>query len=329
MKQPPRRRRSTATPPSWPPNMDWDPARTRPLRGQVAVVAGATRGGGRGIAVSLGLAGATVYVTGRSVPGHPATAGRPETIHETAQMIRAAGGVAVPVRVDHTNEPEVRRLFARVAREQHGHLDILVNDVWGGDELTEWGRPPWTMSWALGRAMLERGIFSHLLTVLHGVPLLVRRRRGLVFEVTDGDHQYYRGSLFYDLVKVSAIRIAFALHEEFREARLSRVSALAVTPGFLRSEAMLDRFGVTEETWKDGVARAPHFYASETPYYLGRAVVALASDPRVHARSGQVLGTWDLARQYGFTDRNGTRPNWGKLFYGEIAKDADPPPGFH
>jgi NAD(P)-dependent dehydrogenase (short-subunit alcohol dehydrogenase family) len=294
----------------------------------VAVVAGGTRGGGRGIAVSLGLAGATVYVTGRSVPGRPATPGRRETIQETAEMIRRMGGHAIPVRVDHTDEAEVRRLFARVSREQSGRLDLLVNDIWGGDELTEWGAPPWKMSWPKGRTMLERGIFSHLTTLRHGVPLLVRRRRGIVFEVTDGDHMFYRGSLYYDLVKVSVIRLAFALHEEFREARLSRVSALAITPGFLRSETMLDRFGVTEENWTDGLGEARHFHASETPYYLGRAVVALASDPQVHARSGQVLATWDLARQYGFTDRNGTRPDWGKLFYGTIAKGSDPPPGF-
>jgi NAD(P)-dependent dehydrogenase (short-subunit alcohol dehydrogenase family) len=317
-----------APPVSRPPAEGWEPARTRPLRGRVVVVAGATRGGGRAIAVSLGLAGATVYVTGRSVVGRPATPGRPETIQETAELIRRGGGTAIPVRVDHTVEADVRRLFARVARDQGGRLDVLVNDVWGGDELTEWGKPPWRLSWKLGRTMVERGLMSHLLTVRYGVPLLVRRRRGLVVEVTDGDHQFYRGSLFYDLVKVSVIRLAFALHEEFREARLGGLSALAVTPGFLRSEAMLDRFGVREENWRDGISQAPHFNASETPYYLGRAVVALASDPHVAARSGQVLGTWDLARAYGFCDLDGRRPNWGRLFHREIARGADPPPGF-
>jgi NAD(P)-dependent dehydrogenase (short-subunit alcohol dehydrogenase family) len=313
---------SASVPPSLPPNVNWKPARTRPLSGQVAVVAGATRGAGRAIAVSLGIAGATVYVTGRSVPGHLATPGRPETIRETAALIEQYGGRAIPVRVDHTQEDQVRRLFERVRRAHRGRLDVLVNDIWGGEELVEWGKPPWEMSWKRGRAMLVRGIFTHLLTARYGVPLMVRRKRGIVFEITDGDHQMYRGSQFYDLVKVSVIRIAHGLHEEFEEAKLRGLSAIAVTPGFLRSEFMLDQFGVTEENWTEGVVHAPHFYASETPYYLGRAIVALASDPRVHAKSGRVFGTWTLAKEYGFTDRNGTRPDWGKVFYGEIAKKA-------
>jgi len=311
---------SKTTPVSRPPNIDWAPARSKPLRGQVAVVAGGTRGAGRAIAVSLGLAGATVYVTGRSVPGRPATKGRPETIQETSQIIRDFGGKAIAVRVDHTEEAQVRRLFERVQREQDGRLDILVNDIWGGEELTEWGKPPWEMSWKRGRTMLERAIFTHIITSRYGVPLMVRRKRGIVFEVTDGDHQLYRGSFYYDLVKVSVIRMALALHEEFEEAKLRKLSAIAVTPGFLRSEFMLDQFGVREENWRDGISKARHFFASETPYYLARGVVALAADPQVHKKSGKALGSWDLAREYGFTDRDGTQPNWGKIFYGEIVK---------
>jgi len=314
------KRPSRPAPISAPPNEGWTPARTKPLRGQVAVVAGGTRGAGRAIAVSLALAGAHVYVTGRSTRGRPATKGRPETIEETVDLIRSFGGSATCVRVDHTDEVQVRRLFARVRREQRGRLDILVNDIWGGEELTEWGKPPWEMSWKVGRTLLERAIFTHIITSRYGVPMLVRRRRGIVFEITDGDHQLYRGSFYYDLVKVSVIRLALALHEEFEEAHLRHVSAVALTPGFLRSEFMLDRFGVAEANWRDAIGKARHFYASETPYFLGRTVVALASDPKVRRWSGKVLGTWTAAKTYRFTDLDGTRPDWGKVFYGEIVK---------
>jgi NAD(P)-dependent dehydrogenase (short-subunit alcohol dehydrogenase family) len=315
------RRRDPRYPISRSPDLGWVLAKTKPLRGQVALVAGGTRGAGRAIAVSLGLAGAIVYVTGRSSKGHAATPGRPETIDETAEMIREFGGRAIPIRVDHSHEGQVRRLFERVRREQRGRLDILVNDIWGGEELTEWGKPPWRMSWSLGRAMLERAIFTHLITVRRGLPLMVKRKRGVVFEVTDGDHQFYRGSLYYDLAKVSVIRIALALHEEFEEAKLPRMSAIAVTPGFLRSEFMLDQFRVKEENWRQGISRAsPHFRYSETPYFLARGVAALAADPLRHRFSGKVVGSWTLAREYDFTDRDGTRPNWGKIFYDEILK---------
>ena len=310
------RRRSASVhgPPSRPPNEGWPPAERKPLRGQVALVAGATRGAGRAIAVSLGLAGATVYVTGRSTRGHPATPGRPETIDETAEIVRHYGGRAWAVRVDHTVEGEVRRLVRRIARREHGRLDLLVNDIWGGEELTEWGKPPWTMAYRLGRTMLERAVFSHILTNRYAVPLMVARKRGVVFEITDGDHLDYRGSLFYDLVKSTVIRLALAYHEEFEEANLRHLSAIAVTPGFLRSEFMLDQFGVTEENWRDAAAKVRRFEFSETPYFLGRAIVALAADPRVHTKSGKVFGSWTLAKEYRFTDRNGTRPDWGKAF---------------
>jgi NAD(P)-dependent dehydrogenase (short-subunit alcohol dehydrogenase family) len=285
-------------------------------------VAGATRGAGRAIAVSLALAGAKVYVTGRSVRGRPATPGRPETIDETAEMIRGYGGSAVALRVDHTVPDEVRRLAARIRRAESGRLDVLVNDIWGGEELTEWGRPPWQMSWERGRAMLERAVFSHIITSRYLVPLLVARRRGLVVEVTDGAHSQYRGSFFYDLVKSTVIRLAIAYAAEFAEARLSRVSAIAVTPGFLRSEFMLDQFGVAEENWRDAIGKQPHFSASETPYLLGRGVVALAADTQVHRKSGRVIGSWSLAREYRFNDRDGTRPNWGAVF-SRIAAESD------
>ena len=303
-----------APPASLPPNERWEPAVTQPLRGQVALVAGATRGAGRAIAVSLGLAGATVYATGRSVRGHPATEGRPETVTETAEIIRAYGGRAYGVRVDHTEEREVRRLLERIRRSERGRLDLLVNDIWGGEELTQWGRPPWKMDYRLGRTMVERGVLTHLLTSRYALPLMVRRRRGLVLEVTDGDHQEYRGSIYYDLVKTSVIRLALAQHAEFEEAGLRTMSALAVTPGFLRSEFMLEQFGVTEANWWDAARRVRRFEFSETPYFLGRAVVALATDPNVHAKSGKVYGTWTLAKEYRFTDRDGSRPDWGRVF---------------
>ena len=317
------RRDRHETPRSQPPDQGWSPAKTKPLRGQVALVAGGTRGAGRAIAVSLGLAGATVYVTGRSRTGHPATRGRPETIDETAEMISGFGGRAVAIRADHTDEGQVRRLFDRVSREQRGRLDILVNDIWGGEELTEWGKPPWQMSWPSGRAMLERAVFTHLITARHGVPLMVARRQGVLFEVTDGAHQMYRGSLYYDLVKAAVIRLALAFHEEFEEARLGRMSAIAVTPGFLRSEFMLDQFGVTEANWREGLARAPpDFRYSETPYFLARGVVALAADRDRRRFSGKVVGSWTLSKKYRFTDRDRTRPDWGKVFREKVRAAA-------
>ncbi len=271
-------------------------------------------GAGRAIAVSLGLAGATVYVTGRSVRGRPATPGRPETIEETEAIIRRYGGNAHAFRVDHTVEGEVRRLAERLRRRERGRLDLLVNDIWGGEALTEWGQPPWTMSYSKGRTMLERGVLSHILTSRYLVPLMVRRKRGVVFEITDGDHLEYRGSLFYDLVKTNVIRLALAHHAEFKEAKLPHLSAIAVSPGFLRSEFMLDLFGVTEETWRAAIPKRRRFAFSETPYFLGRAIVALAADPHVHTKSGKVYGTWTLAQEYRFNDLNGTRPDWGKAF---------------
>lgn len=291
----------------------------RPLRGQIAVVAGATRGAGRGIAVALGEAGATVYVTGRSVRGRPATGTRPETIDETAELVTAAGGVGIAVRVDHTVPEEVAALFARVREEQDGRLDILVNDVWGGDALTAWRTPFWEHSLDNGLLMQRRAVHSHIITSVYGAPLMVTRNRGLIIEITDGDTYDYRGNLYYSLAKISAIHLAAAVAADLRRFGAPGVTAVAVTPGFLRSEEMLDGFGVTEATWRDAIAQDRHFAASETPAYVGRAVAALASDPNVGAKSGQALSSWALAREYGFTDADGSQPDWGGYYAEHIA----------
>src|SRR5437763_3105584 len=284
------------------------------LKGKVAVVAGATRGTGRGIACALGEAGATVYCTGRSTrENRPARrpknakpfdlANRPETIEETAEMVSARGGTGIHAQVDHTSEEQVAALFERV-RKERGRLDILVNDVWGGDELSEW-KPFWKLSTEKGLLMLRRAVFSHVITSRHAAPLMVERKRGLIVEVTDGDGLHYRGTLFYDLVKVSVIRLAFDMAEELRK---HKVAAVAVSPGFLRSEAMLEHMGVTEENWREGAKKNPSFVESETPLFAGRAVAALASDPKILKKSGKVLSSWNLAREYGFKDADGRTP---------------------
>lgn len=279
----------------------------QPLQGKVAVVAGATRGAGRGIACMLGEAGAIVYCTGRSTREQPATMGRPEIIEETAELVTAYGGTGIYMQVDHTVEAQVSNLFARVKQEQ-GKLDILVNDVWGGDELTEWGKPFWELDWQKGRTMLERAIHTHIITSRHGVPLMIPQNQGLIIEITDGDNDNYRGNLFYDLAKLSAIRLAQAMAAELHQYD---ITALALTPGFLRSEAMLDGFGVTEANWREATRQDPHFIASETPFYIGRAVVALATDAHIHNKAGTAVATWTLAQEYGFSDMDGTQPNWG------------------
>ena len=296
----------------------------QPLLNQIAVVAGATRGAGRGIARMLGAAGATVYCTGRSVRGRPATAGRPETIEETAELVTAAGGRGIAVRTDHTVEAEVERLFARV-RADEGRLDVLVNDVWGGDALTEWGKPFWELSTPQGLQLLERAVHSHIVTSRHGVPLMVERNAGLVVEVTDGDTLGYRGNLFYDLAKNAVIRLAYAMAADLHA---HGVTALALTPGMLRSEAVLDHFGVAEPNWRDAVADDPYFAESETPCYVGRAVAALAADPEVGARSGGLFSSWGLAKEYGFTDVDGRRPDWGTFFPRKVQEiiERDTPP---
>jgi NAD(P)-dependent dehydrogenase (short-subunit alcohol dehydrogenase family) len=289
------------------------------LAGTVALVAGGTRGAGRGIARQLGAAGATVYVTGRSVRGAASEMNRPETIEETAEMVTAAGGTGIAVRCDHTDPAQVAALVGRVRAEQSGRLDVLVNDIWGGDPLAVWGRPFWEHPLDDGLRMQQLAVWTHAITSWHAVPLMVAQRRGLVVEVTDGAGGDYRGSFFYDLAKSSVIRLALA---QAHELRPHGVAAVALTPGFLRSEAMLDHFGVTERDWREAARQDPHFIASETPAYIGRAVVALAADPAIMAKTGQALTTWDLAREYGFTDADGSQPDWGRHFTEHIADKA-------
>ncbi|MFK7845687.1 MAG: SDR family oxidoreductase [Rhodothermales bacterium] len=281
----------------------------KPLAGKVALVAGATRGAGRGIASMLGEAGASVYCTGRSTRKNSTAKERPECIEDTAEMVTAYGGEGIAVRVDHSIEHEVVSLFDRIKKD-HGRLDILVNDIWGGDPLTEWGTPFWELSLEKGFAMIDQAIKTHIITSRHGVPLMVDQGAGLVVEITDGNHQtnrVYRSNLFYDFVKAAIIRMAFGMAEELKQ---HNVTALALTPGFLRSEAMLDHFGVTEKNWKDGAEQDPHFIASETPFFVGRAVASLAADPDIHKKAGLALSSWELAREYGFTDMDGSRPDW-------------------
>jgi NAD(P)-dependent dehydrogenase (short-subunit alcohol dehydrogenase family) len=279
------------------------------LQGKVAVVAGGTRGAGRGIAEMLGEAGATVYVTGRSTRGNLSDMGRQETIEETAELVTAQGGLGIAVRVDHTVEADVKALFEQVDSEQNGVLDILVNDIWGGERLTEWGKPFWEHSLNNGLQMQIPAVHAHMVTSYYAAPLMVARNKGLIIEITDGFDYRYRGNLYYSLAKISAIHLAQSMAEELRE---HRVAAVSLTPGFLRSEAMLDYFGVTEANWRDAAKTDPHFLISETPYFVGRAVAALAADSNVLEKSGQILTSWDLSDVYGFTDRDGSRPHWGR-----------------
>ncbi|RUU43614.1 SDR family NAD(P)-dependent oxidoreductase [Mesorhizobium sp. M6A.T.Ce.TU.002.03.1.1] len=279
------------------------------LRGKVALVAGATRGAGRGIAVELGAAGATVYVTGRSTRGHPSEYARPETIEETAELVSALGGKGIAVQVDHLISEDVRKLVDRIRTEQ-GRLDILVNDIWGGEKLFEWNKPVWEHDLTNGLRMLRLGIDTHLITAHYALPLLIERPGGLLVEVTDGTAEYnadhYRLSPFYDLAKVSVTRMAWAHAQDLAPHGATSIS---LTPGWLRSEMMLEAFGVTEDNWRDATAKVPHFAISETPRFVGRAVAALAADPDRSRWNGQSLSSGGLARVYGFTDLDGSRPD--------------------
>ena len=279
------------------------------LQGKVALVAGATRGAGRGIAIELGAAGATVYVTGRTTRTRQSDYQRPETIEETAELVSAQGGRGIAVQVDHLVPEEVRKLVARIGAEQ-GRLDILVNDVWGGEKLFEWNKSVWEHDLENGLRLLRLGIDTHLITAHHALPLMIERPGGLLVEVTDGTAEYntghYRLSPFYDLAKVAVNRMAWAHAKDLEKHGATSVS---LTPGWLRSEMMLEAFGVREENWRDATADVPHFVISETPRFVGRAVAALASDPQRSRWNGQSLSSGGLAQVYGFTDLDGSRPD--------------------
>lgn len=298
---------------------------TKALRGRVALVAGATRGAGRAIAVELARAGAYVYATGRSSrAAGRSEMDRPETIEDTLALLEAAGGTGQAMRVDHLEAAEVRDLIRRID-ETHGRLDILVNDMFGGDRYAEWGKPLWEHDLAGGLRMLRMGVDTHLITLFHALPLLLRGERGVVIEMTDGTeafNQGYRGSFYYDLVKANVGRMVKNLAAELSA---HPVAAVGVTPGWLRSEAMLEQFGVAEENWRDACATTPVFGISESPAYVARGIANLAADQDASRFRGQILTARDLADCYGVTDVDGSRPDVFGLFaaHGQQCEDAD------
>ncbi|MGH8792362.1 MAG: SDR family oxidoreductase [Stackebrandtia sp.] len=282
----------------------------KPLTGKIALVAGATRGAGRAFAVELGAAGATVYVTGRSTAGKRSEMDRPETIEETAALVDEAGGEGIAVVCDHLERDQVRDLVARIDSEQ-GRLDILINNIWGGDQFTEWDAKLWEHDLDKGFRILRLSIDANVITSHFALPLLIKNPGGLVVQVNDGTAEsnadYYRFSFFYDLAKFAPLRIGFALSKELKEYGGTAVS---LTPGWIRSEAMLDtHFKVTEENWRDGCEQNPHFCITETPYFVAKAAAALAADPDVARWNGKSLHAFELSQEYGFTDLDGTQPD--------------------
>jgi NAD(P)-dependent dehydrogenase (short-subunit alcohol dehydrogenase family) len=280
------------------------------LERKVALVAGATRGAGRGTAVALGEAGATVYCTGRTTRERRSEYDRPETIEETAELVTAAGGEGIAVAVDHLEPAQVESLVQRIDADR-GRLDVLVNDIWGGELLFEWDKPVWEHDLDKGLRLLRLAVDTHLITSHFALPLLIRRPGGLVVEMTDGTREYndenYRVNAFYDLAKASALRLAFA---QGKELEPHGCAAVALTPGWLRSEMMLENFRVTEDNWRDAAAFQPHFAAiSESPRFVGRAVASLAADPDVGRYNGGSFSSGGLAKEYGFTDLDGSRPD--------------------
>ena len=301
--------------------MEWSPRRDA-LRGRVAVVAGATRGAGRGIAAALGEAGAMVICTGRSTRSGRSEYNRVETIEETAELVTQLGGTGIAVVADHLDPGQVKTLAERI-RTNHGHIDVLVNDIWGAELLkggpSEWNTPIWEHDLAKGLRILRLAIDTHLVTAHHLLPLVIDKPGGLLVEVTDGTAAYnashYRISVFYDLAKVSINRLAFSQGHELAK---HGATAVAITPGWLRSEMMLDNFGVSETNWRDAINRSPgdrapsappDFALSESPRYVGRAIVALASDPNRSRWNQKSVSSGELATEYGFTDVDGSRPN--------------------
>ncbi len=295
----------------------------RPLEGKVALVAGATRGAGRGIAVELGAAGATVYVTGRTTRQQRSEYDRSETIEETAELVNAAGGIGIAVPTDHLDVRQVERLVQRI-RDEQGRLEILVNDIWGGELLTEWNVPIWEHSLEKGLRLLRLAIDTHLITSHYALPLLIQKPGGLLVEMTDGTEEYnrtnYRLSVFYDLAKTSINRLGWSQAQDLAP---HQGTAVSLTPGWMRSELMLDHFGVTEANWRDATAKEPHFVISETPRFVGRAVAHLAADADVSRWNGQSLSSGQLAQVYGFTDLDGSRPDCWR--YMREVQDAGKP----
>lgn len=296
-----------------------------PLKGKIALVAGATRGAGRGIAVALGAAGATVYVTGRSTRSQRSAYNRSETIEETAELVTAAGGQGIAVPVDHLQPEAVAALVQQIDKEQ-GRLDILVNDIWGGEKLMEWNKPVWEHSLENGLLLMDLGIKTHLITAHYALPLLIRQPGGLMVEVTDGTAAYnadhYRLSVFYDLAKISPLRMAWAHAKDLAPYGCTSV---AITPGWLRSEMMLEAYQVKEENWQDGTRIEPHFAISESPHFVGRAIAAIAADDDKQRWNGESLSSGQLAQIYGFTDIDGSQPDcWRYLTeVQEAGKPAD------